>query len=173
MNLTNPVPKSATSPNARIIFQPDVTAFNYFFHGALSGEWGSRAALFNTFFIRFHAECLAAGIPNHFEPDNEHRIATILDRLNFSDPAERIRILESDRDFDHKRIADLERELDQLRVTNGLAAGGPSANPASSPRPSSSDKPSPSRKHAKGRNPKAGSKPPKDGAVASNNGSGA
>lgn len=40
-------------------------------------------ALVNTFVSKLILACDAEGIPSHYEPDNESRLATVLARLNF------------------------------------------------------------------------------------------
>lgn len=61
----------------------DRKIFNYFFRHVLAGDRGNRQALISTFFQKFYAACVAAGIAQTYDPDNESKLITVLGRLNF------------------------------------------------------------------------------------------
>ena len=57
--------------------------YTYFFRHVLVGSRGQRQALINSFFQALYDECQREKIPARFDELNEHRIATILSRINF------------------------------------------------------------------------------------------
>jgi hypothetical protein len=58
-------------------------AHDQFFRRMFPGSKGLANALVTTFFHKLHAACLADGIPQQFELDNEQRLLIIIERLNF------------------------------------------------------------------------------------------
>lgn len=65
------------------------STFNYFFHkerSVFTSTPNARARLLQLFFTALHKECLAQGVPDSFDIENEARVAEIMSRLNFNAP---------------------------------------------------------------------------------------
>lgn len=154
MKIVNPWPDADKS---RVNADLDPAVFNYFFRGALAGERGPREAMICIFFKALYEECIKQQIPAHFEIDNEHRIAQLLQGITFGS-RELIGKLTDDLIAAEQRIRDLESRLS--------SANSPSSGPPLNP-----DKPTTRSRNGKGRVAKVRSVTSEPGSVSSDAGS--
>lgn len=84
LTLTSPFPHIDDKPVEWVHSKLPSEIFNYFFRHVLVGKDGKRQILIQTFFKKLYDECVAAGIEPVWDINNEHRVAEILSRLNFT-----------------------------------------------------------------------------------------
>lgn len=65
----------------------DRKVFTYFYRHLFPASHGPRSAFTATFYQRLYEACVAAGIEPVWDESNEERVNTILQRLNFNEPA--------------------------------------------------------------------------------------
>lgn len=81
----------------RIMADIDLPCYSYFFgrpvtkaapdagSGVLVGTRGARQAIMSQMFEKLKAACLAEGIDQEWQPENEEKVQAILDRMNFKE----------------------------------------------------------------------------------------
>jgi hypothetical protein len=84
-------PAKDADDDTRVWANLDPSVHQYFFRKVLAGCTGSKQAIINIFFQKFHEACLAGGITPEWSLENEFAVRDILKNLNFNGQPTRTR----------------------------------------------------------------------------------